>query len=68
MLTNQTLLSPSGKLAINVKEAAGLLGVSLPKMYEFVHQEGFPQIKNGNGFLIPYAQFVEWVNSGGVTQ
>lgn len=63
-MTSQTILSPSGKLAISVKEAASLLGVSLPKMYEYVHMDGFPLIKKGNGFLIPYAQFVEWVNKG----
>lgn len=67
MQTN-TVLSPSGKLAINVKEAAALLGVSLPMMYEYLHMDGFPSLKKGNGYLIPYAQFVEWVNNGGVKE
>lgn len=55
-------LSPSGKIAISVKEASQLMGVSVPKMYDYVHMEGFPVIRDKNIYRIPYRAFVEWAN------
>lgn len=57
-----TILSPNGKLTLTPKEASELMGISLPKMYEFLHQEHFPKVKNGRTYIIPYAAFVEWIN------
>ncbi len=54
------------KLAITVKEMAGLLGLSEPKAYELVHIEGFPMIQLGRKIIIPVSALERWLeeNSG----
>ena len=50
------------KLAINVKEAAKLLGIGVNSMYDLVHREDFPVIKVGARLIIPLDAFHHWVN------
>lgn len=54
-------LSPNGKPVIDVKEAADLYGVSVPKMYEICRSEGFPKCKSSGQIKIPYRKFIEWI-------
>ncbi len=49
------------KLAITVKEAAILLGVSPPLVYELINREDFPSFKVGKRRLIGKAALEEWV-------
>lgn len=50
------------KLTYTVKEAADLIGVSLPKMYETVKIEGFPVVRFGRKIVIPKIEFKEWLS------
>lgn len=48
-------------IAISVSEAAQLLGVSRPKIYQLMQQEHLPSFKAGTRTLIPVAALHEWV-------
>lgn len=54
-------------LAVSAPEAARLLGVSKPKVYELMGQEGFPSFKLGGRTLVSVDGLREWVRaqSGG---
>ena len=48
-------------LAISAPEAARLLGVSKPTIYQYIHRDGFPSFKLGNRTLISVDGLREWV-------
>lgn len=50
------------RITISTKEAAQMLGVSLPTMYELVHIEGFPSIRVGKKILVSVEGLKHWVN------
>ena len=50
------------RITISTKEAAQMLGVSLPTMYELVHIEGFPSIRVGKKILVSVEGLRHWVN------
>lgn len=39
-------------LAVSAPEAARLLGVSKPTIYQYIHRDGFPSFKLGNRTLV----------------
>lgn len=47
-------------VTVNVQEAAKLLGVSVPKLYQMMQQRDFPSFKNGGRVLIDYELLKEW--------
>ena len=49
------------KLAVSVPEAAEMLGISIPSMYQLVHVAGFPSIRIGKRWLISIRGLEEWV-------
>ena len=49
------------KLALTVDEAAKLLGVSRPTMYNIIHTASFPCFKVGTRTLISRVKLAEWV-------
>ena len=51
------------KLAISVNEAAALLGISRPTMYELIHREDFPSFQIGRRTLISWVRLAEWVEA-----
>lgn len=53
------------KLAINVKEAAKMMGIGLASMYTLVHREDFPAIQLGNRLVIPLEAFRRWLDQAG---
>lgn len=48
-------------LAVSAAEAARLLGVSKPMIYQYIHQDGFPAFKLGNRTLVSVDGLREWV-------
>lgn len=50
------------KLTIGVTEAAKMLGLSRPKVYELARSEGFPSFKVGERLLISIKGLQEWVD------
>lgn len=55
------------KLAMNSKEAAAALGVSLPTFYELSNRKDFPVIRVGRRVLVPVDGLRRWLEeqSGG---
>lgn len=48
-------------LAVSAAEAARLLGVSRPTIYQYIGQTGFPSFKLGNRTLISVDGLRKWV-------
>ena len=48
-------------LAVGAAEAARLLGVSKPTIYQYIGREGFPSFMLGNRTLISVDGLREWV-------
>lgn len=46
---------------INSKEAAKLIGVSMPTFYELAAVEGFPCIRIGKRYLVSVSGLERWV-------
>lgn len=57
---NRNHLTP---IAISVSEAAQLLGVSRPKIYQLMQQKHLPSFKVGTRTLIPVADLRSWVTA-----
>jgi excisionase family DNA binding protein len=60
------------KLTLKTDEAAELLGISKPTLYELIHSEkaNFPSVRvgtQGRGFIIPTLSLLKWLDtqSGG---
>lgn len=51
------------KLALSVGEAAALLGVSKPTVYELIHRADFPSFQIGRRTLISRVRLAEWVEA-----
>lgn len=49
-------------LAVGTTEAARLLGVSRPTLYQLLNQEGFPSFRVGGRVLISVAGLQSWIN------
>lgn len=49
------------KLTLTVAEAAALLSVSEPTVYELVHREGFPSLRIGRSWRVSRAGLETWV-------
>lgn len=50
------------KLTLSVQEAADLLGISKPKMFELLRDEEIPYKRFGKKILISYQVLVDWIN------
>ena len=48
-------------LAVSAPEAARLLGVAKPTIYQYVHQDGCPAVRLGNRTLVSVDGLREWV-------
>lgn len=51
----------SNRLAVSPSEAARMLGVSKPKIYDLIRQEDFPAFKLGTRTLIAVDGLRQWV-------
>ncbi len=52
-----------GKLAVNVKEAAQLLGLAEKTIYTLTHRADFPAIRVGVRVIIPVDGLREWLEN-----
>jgi excisionase family DNA binding protein len=50
-------------LAVSTGEAARLLGVSRPKVYELIGREDFPSFKLGRRTLVSVDGLKTWINN-----
>lgn len=49
------------QLTVSVDEAAALLGVSRPTVYQLIRTPGFPSFRVGSRRLISRAGLAEWI-------
>ena len=49
-------------LAVSAAEAARLLGVSRPTLYNLLNQSGFPSFRVGNRVLVSVTGLQDWVD------
>ena len=58
-------VTPSdAKITLTVTEAAEMLGISLPKMYEIVRMGRIPSIRVGKKIVISRQAVLEWLKEG----
>lgn len=55
----------TGKLTVTVDEAAKMVGISKPKMYEIVRSRSVRSINVGKKILISRQSLVDWIERGG---
>ena len=55
------------KKTYNVQEAAKVLGISVPKLYQLCQAEGFPAVRLGTRIVIPIDRLDRWLNAQCVT-
>lgn len=48
-------------LAVSAPEAARLLGVSKPTIYQYIHRDDFPAFKLDNRTLVSVDGLKEWI-------
>ena len=51
------------KISLNLKEAAEIIGISKPKIYEVLERPGFPAFRVGRRWVIPRKSLLEWIES-----
>lgn len=56
--------SPGTKMTLSVREAAELIGISKPKMYELIHSNEIPSIHVGKKIVIARQAFMDWLSEG----
>ncbi len=49
-------------LAVSAAEAARLLGVSRPTLYQYIGRDNFPSFKLGGRVLVSVAGLQEWID------
>lgn len=47
----------------SVQEAAKVVGISAPRMYDLVHSQGFPAIFIGKRIIIPRDKLHQWIDA-----
>ena len=53
--------SPGTKMTLSVREAAELIGISKPKMYELIHSNEIPSIHVGKKIVIARQALMDWI-------
>jgi excisionase family DNA binding protein len=48
-------------IAISVKEAAQMLGISKSHAYDLIRQDELPHVRLGRRVVVPYRELEEWV-------
>lgn len=51
------------KLALSITEAAAVLGISRPTVYELIHSEDFPAFRVGRRTLISRSGLERWIDA-----
>ena len=58
-------VTPSdAKITLTVTEAANMLGISLPKMYEIVRMGRIPSIRVGKKIVLARQAILDWLKEG----
>ena len=55
---------PGTKMTLSVSEAAKMIGISKPKVYDLVREEQLPGIHVGKKIVIPKQAVIDWLSRG----
>lgn len=50
------------KMLLSISEAAAMLGISRPSIYQLIHSADFPIVRLGGRVLVPVRQLQEWLD------
>ena len=56
--------SPGTKMTLTVREAAEMIGISKPKMYELIRECEIPSIHIGKKIVIARQALLDWLSEG----
>ena len=56
--------SPGTKMTLTVREAAEMIGISKPKMYELIREGEIPSIHVGKKIVIARQALLDWLSEG----
>ena len=56
--------SPGTKMTLSVREAAEMIGISKPKMYELIREGEIPSIHVGKKIVIARKALLDWLSEG----
>ena len=56
--------SSAAKLSLTVSEAAGMIGICKPKMYELIRNGQVHAVKVGKKFLVSRQSILNWIQGG----
>ena len=56
--------SPGTKMTLTVREAAEMIGISKPKMYELIREGEIPSIHIGKKIVIARQALLDWLTEG----
>ena len=55
---------PGTKMTLSVSEAAKMIGISKPKVYDLIREEQLPGIHVGKKIVIPRQAVIDWLSGG----
>ena len=56
--------SSDARLSLTVSEAAGMIGICKPKLYELIHSGQFHTVRIGKKILISRQSVLDWIQGG----
>ena len=56
--------SPGTKMTLTVREAAEMIGISKPKIYELIREGEIPSIHVGKKIVIARQALLDWLSEG----
>ena len=56
--------SPGTKMTLSVREAAELIGISRPTMYQLIRENQIPSIHAGKKIVIARQTLLDWLSKG----
>ena len=56
--------SPGTKMTLSVREAAEMIGISKPKMYDLIREGEIPSIHVGKKIVIARQALLDWLSEG----
>lgn len=65
---SQVKISQEEKEILNAEEAAKLLNMALPTLYEKTSRKQLPHYKNGKKLYFKLSELKEWITSGKVSE
>ena len=55
---------PGTKMTLSVSEAAKMIGISKPKVYDLIREDQLPGIHVGKKIVIPKQAVIDWLSGG----